>query len=433
MSLRTYWFFASMAALALFSGAVVSAQDNGPQFPGFSAKTTGDIYGQVKVISDVDGDGKRDLVFGATDGMVHIYSAAGKEIQAGLWPKHTGGPILADVSVADLDRDGTDEIIAGSYDGKVYGLNSWGKELWTVDTRGTIQLSAPEVADIDGSGNLNVFVGSRSGKVCRIDNKGTLVWEVGMTGKVSAKVITSDLDGDGKKEVIAKDDGGKVMVLGLNGMPTYGWPKTTAPNMDWPFEVGVTDTNGDGDKEIFTTTPDKKFILWDNKGNVKESFEMSDGAHSAPRVADFDGDGRDEFIITQADGVVNVVTKEGKSLPNFPVKSGHSIYSNPQIIDLDGDGKLDIAYTAWNPEGTGKDAGYIQVLNRNGKPLPGYPKKIGKSIAPLTFADLDGDVYLEMIAAGGINYTDNQLHVIPTSAKVQIRMAVLGMEVTYNK
>lgn len=417
--------------LVCLSTVVCAQQNNGPQFTEVSSKVTGDIYGQVKVFDDVDGDGKRDLVFGATDGMVHIYSSTGKEIQAGLWPKHTGGPILADVAVADLNHDGSSQIIAGSYDGKVYALNSWGKELWTVDTRGTIQLSGPEVADIDGTNNLNIFVGSRSGQVLRIGNTGQTIWEIPMANKVSAKVVTSDLDGDGKKEIITKDDGGKVTVLNLNGVSVHGWPQTTAPSLDWPFEVGITDTNGDGEKEIYTTTPDKKFILWDNNGTIKESFPISDGAHSAPKVADMLGDGREEFIITSADGTINVVTKDGKSIPNFPIKTGHSIYAPPSIIDLDNDGQLDIAFTAWNPEGTGKDAGYVNVINKAGKPLPGYPKKIGKAIAPITFADLDGDGYLEMIVAGGINYTDNQLHIFPTTAKVQIRMAVLGSEVTF--
>jgi len=129
--------------------------------------------------------------------------------------------------------------------------------------------------------------------------------------------------------------------------------------------------------------------------------------------------------------VVNVVDKEGKSLPGWPYKTPHSIYSPPQIIDLDNDGKLDIVYTAWDPEGTGKEAGYVMALNKNGKVVPGFPKKIGKAIAPVTFADLDGDGLLEMIAAGGINYTDAQLHVFPTASKVQIKMAVLGSEVTF--
>ena len=102
-----------------------------------------------------------------------------------------------------------------------------------------------------------------------------------------------------------------------------------------------------------------------------------------------------------------------------------------QVGDIDGDGQLDVVFTAWNPEGVGTQAGYVMALSRDGKPLHGYPKYIGKSIAPLTFADLDGDGYLEMIAAGGINYTDDQLHVFPTGAHVQIRLAILGSEVSF--
>ncbi|MBI3037541.1 VCBS repeat-containing protein, partial [bacterium] len=180
----------------LFSFSTLFAQ--APNFQGFSSKVTGDIYGQVKVINDIDGDGKKDMVFGATDGQIHIWSSRGKEVMAGLWPKHTGGPVMADVAVADLDGDNVEEIIAGSYDGVVYGLNIWGKELWTVDTRGTIQLSGPEVSDVDSSGILNVFVGSHAGKVSRIDNQGRLVWEVPVGTKVSSKVVISDIDGDGR-------------------------------------------------------------------------------------------------------------------------------------------------------------------------------------------------------------------------------------------
>lgn len=423
--------FAAWATFALQGGAVFAQGSDGPTFPGFKAKISGDIYGQPKVIDDIDGDGKKEIIFGATDGMVHIYSATGKEIQSGLWPKHTGGPILSEVTVADLDNDGTKEVIVGSYDGKVYALNSWGKEIWTVNTRGTIQLSSPEVADIDGDNKLSVLVGSRSGRVFRIDEKGSVIWEIPMTTRVSARVVAADINGDGRKEIICKDDNGKVTVLKPSGVPSDGWPQSTVRNQEWPFEASAADLNGDGIKEVFTTTPEKQLIIWTAQGTLLKKIALSDGAHCAPRVADLKGDGRVVFVIAQADGAINVIDQEGQSLPGFPFETKHSIYSAPQIIDIDGDGKLDIVFTAWNPEGTGKQAGYIMALGRDGRPLPGFPKHIGKAIAPLTFADLDGDGFLEMIAAGGINYTDDQLQVFPTRAHVQIKMAVLGTEVSF--
>lgn len=398
----------------------------------FAAQVHGDIYGQVKVIDDFDGDGKKDLIFGATDGKVHIFSSTGQEIfRPPYWPKQTGGPILAEVQLADLDNDGKTEIIVASQDGKVYCLNALGREEWVINTRGKILVSAPEIADMDGDGVKHVFVGSKAGTVSRIDEKGRLVWEVRMNSSISAAIVARDLNGSGMKEIICKDDGGKVTVLNPNGVPLNGWPKDTAANLTWPFNVDANDIDGDGIKEIFTTTPDKKFIMWDMTGKVVSEFPLSDGAHTAPRLADLDGDGKDEFIIAQADGTITVCDRNGVAKAGWPFKTGHAIYHAPRVIDIDGDGKLDLVFTAWDPQGVGVKAGYVMALSRTGTPLTGYPKYIGKTVAPLTFADLDGDGYLEMIAAGGINYTGKQLHVFPTRARNHIKIAVLGQEVYF--
>ncbi|PKL40997.1 MAG: hypothetical protein CVV41_18750 [Candidatus Riflebacteria bacterium HGW-Riflebacteria-1] len=398
----------------------------------FSAQVHGDIYGQPKVIDDFDGDGLKDIIFGATDGKVHIFSTTGREIfRPPYWPKQTGGPILADVQLADLTKDGTTEIIVASQDGKIYCLNALGREKWVLNTRGKILISAPEIADVDGSGMLNLFIGSKSGMVSRIDENGHLIWEVRMNTSVSAAVVARDLDGSGIKEIIAKDDGGKVTVLGATGVPKQGWPQETAANMTWPFNVDAGDINGDGIKEIFTTTPDKKFVMWNTEGQRIAEFPLSDGAHTAPRLADLDGDGRDEFIIAQADGTITVCDRNGQAKAGWPFKTGHAIYHAPRIIDIDGDGRPDLVFTAWNPEGVGIKAGYVMALSRNGTPLPGYPKYIGKTVAPLTFADLNNNGYLEMIAAGGINYTGKQLHVFKTRARNHIKIAVLGQEVFF--
>ncbi|NLF97398.1 MAG: hypothetical protein GX569_11710 [Candidatus Riflebacteria bacterium] len=397
-----------------------------------SAQVHGDIYGQPKVIDDFDGDGIKDIIFGATDGKVHIFSTTGREVfRPPYWPKQTGGPILADVQLTDLTNDGSTEIIVASQDGKVYCLNALGREKWVVNTRGKILISAPEIADVDGSGIHHLFIGSKSGMVSRIDDSGRLIWEVRMNTSVSAAVVARDLDGSGIKEFIAKDDGGKVMVFGTNGVPKPGWPQETAANLTWPFNVDAGDINGDGIKEIYTTTPDKKFVMWNTEGNKLNEFPLSDGAHTAPRLADLDGDGRDEFIIAQADGTITVCDRNGRAMSGWPFKTGHAIYHAPRIIDIDGDGRPDLVFTAWNPEGVGVKAGYIMALSRNGTPLAGYPKYIGKTVAPLTFADLNNNGYLEMIAAGGINYTGKQLHVFKTRARNHIKIAVLGQEVFF--
>lgn len=423
---RKLLFFAALIVAFTSSASVSDAQS---RFTPFSAKIPGDVYAQPKVIDDVDGDGKRDLVFGAVDGKVHLFSSSGKEIvRPPFWPKQTGAPIMSEVAVADLTGDNRPEILVSSLNGKVYCIDANGRELWKVDTRGTIRLSSPEIADIDGTGNMRVFVGSRSGTVTHIDAAGRVVWEHRMNSSVSTRVVAVDINGNGVKEIVAKDDSGRISVININGVTYPGWPQDTVPNLTWPFEVGAADLDGDGMREVFTTTPERELIIWRHNGEVQGRFALSDAAHSAPRVVDLNSNGKNEFVIGQADGTVLVCDVEGKPLPGWPYRTGHSIYHTPRVLDIDGDRKLDVVFTAWNPEGVGAQAGYIMALNQNGQPLSGYPKYIGKTLAPLTFADLNGDGYLEMIAMGGINYTADQLHVFLTEAKVHIKMATLGTE-----
>ncbi len=412
-------------------GWVLLAQN--PPTRDVQSQVTGDIYGQVSVIGDVDGDGVKDVIFGSTDGRVHIFSSStGKEIiRPPFWPKQTGGPILSDIKVTSLDGNEMN-ILVTSQDGKVYCLNSLGQEKWVVDTRGRIMASGPEVADIDGDGKYNVLVGNDEGKVLRIDSKGEIIWEISSTGPVSGKVIARDIDGSGKKEIIFKDNEGKVTMVKDCGNVVSGWPKRVSGNREWAFEVDAVDIDGDGIKEVFTTTPGGRLIIWNPDGSVKDTISIGTGSHGAPIVADLNNDGTDEFVIAHYDGKISIYDLDGKIKSGFPFSLGdHSIYSSPVIIDIDGDGNPDIVYTASNPLGKGANAGYVMAINSNGKPLKGYPKYVGRVVGKPTFADLNGNGKLELIVVGGIGYTGKQLNVFETEAKVRIKMAVVHQEINF--
>ena len=415
-----------IAAGLIFFGSIMPSS---AEVDEFAAKVNGDIYGQVKVINDVDGDGQKDMIFGATDGKVHIFSSTGKEIfRPPYWPSQVNGPITAGIEVTDIDGKGSMNVFVATMEGTVYCLNSKGKELWRYDTGGKILTSPPLVTD------HGVLVNSDSGEVVSLGSDGEPLAVFKMDHPVQASPVNIDVDADGYKEVIVKDNSGKVVVFDSTGGKKNEWMSGSyMSNVVWPFSIDASDLDGDGIPEIFTTDPsgsNGSFKMWNNAGELLTKFDLTEASHGAPRIADIDGDGIDDIVIAQCDGKVIVCDKKGKVKKGFPFECGYSIYSAPNIIDLDGDGIPEIVFSGNNGSYTGEQAGCVIALNAEGKMLEGFPKYIGKTIAPLTFADLDGNGTLEIIAAGGIGFTGPQLRVFKTKTKLKFKIVTIRQQTT---
>ncbi len=418
-----------------FSFLLCNATQSKADIDEFSVKVNGDIYGQVRVIEDVDGDGKKDLIFGATDGKIHIYSSSGKEIfRPPYWPKQVNSPVTAGIEVADLDGNGNTNILVSTMGGTLYCLNSKGTELWKYDTGGKILIAPPVVTNLSGEDKQSIIVNSGSGRVTLLSSSGEQQMVFEMDNPVQATPLAVDTDGSHDKKIIIKDSTGKIVIFKTNGTRVSEWMSSSYPtntNNQWPFNVEAADINGDGIPEIFTTNPSSsggEFSMWDSDGKALSKFGISEGAHGAPKIADIDGDGVDDFIIAQTDGKVLVCDKNGKCKKGWPFENNYTIYSAPTIIDIDGDGSPEIVYTCNNGSYKDDKAGCIIALKKDGTMMEDYPKFIGKTIAPLTFADLDGDGILEIIAAGGIGYTGPQLHVFKTKAKRKFKIVTLRQQ-----
>ena len=76
----------------------------------------------------------------------------------------------------------------------------------------------------------------------------------------------------------------------------------------------------------------------------------------------------------------------------FPVTLTAEPVSDPAVVDLDGDGDLEIVF--------GDDAGYIRAYRSDGTPLPGWPVNVGTPLSPspIAIGDLKGDGTLSVVA-----------------------------------
>jgi uncharacterized repeat protein (TIGR01451 family) len=142
------------------------------------------------VVADLDGDGRKEILYPSYDGRVHAYWL--DKTEHGSWPFEVYNPaegfmrFASEPIVADLNDDGKAEVIFaswtqhGSYQpGKLYIVSWDGNLIQSIDLpweptdtnwRGGGSLAAPTIANIDGDPDLEIVVGTV--------NKGLVAYDI---------------------------------------------------------------------------------------------------------------------------------------------------------------------------------------------------------------------------------------------------------------
>ncbi len=144
--------------------------------------------------------------------------------------------------------------------------------------------------------------------------------EISIASNVYQVPVVSDLDGDGKNEILFNSYNGKVHCFGLDKKEPYAWPysltKRTSPMFEYASPVVCVDLDFDGRKEVvFTSFYDSyqgygivrgNLYILNYEGKIlhkvslpdsKEPGHYANGSMVQPKVCDIDGDGAYEIII----------------------------------------------------------------------------------------------------------------------------------------
>lgn len=271
-------------------------------------------------------------------------------------------------TLADYDGDGDLDFTASSRVGEVYWFEQKSPDSWTRHKLGDVvkgQLGATSL-DVDGDSHVDLIIGGywyrnpgnpREAEFERFEYDSTIKREI-------HDIVTADVDGDGREDVVALGDGDGCFWYSIPKDPTQEWKRTTITldvlhSNDFIhsgfFPNGVGDLDGDGDADVYVT--DRWF---ENSGDgsawTKHRLDFGSrgpyGMSARGWIVDLDGDGDADIVATHGDqqnSAVAWLENDGESPPRFTVHympnmapgtrgSFHSL----AVADFDLDGDLDV-------------------------------------------------------------------------------------------
>ncbi len=380
--------------------------------PGFPV-ITGDKIWSSPAMADVDGDSKKEAVFGTNKGNLHAIGIDGKDVAG--FPVVLNDIIRSSPAIGDLNGDGSLEIVVGCDDGMLYAIGGNGSILsgFPKETAGPIT-SSPSIGDIDGDKEPEIVVGSRDGGIYAWNNDGSNVcgFPIITEGEVWSSPALGDMLGDGGLDIVVGSryvckgieqcmmqyvlggDSGKIYSLNSEGESLSGFPKylSRTDNIGYASPL-LYDFNQDGQMEVVMVgTHDLYVKASDKNRDDYPGFPRKvDGGLLDSQIAmgDIDNDGWPEIVAGSEDGRLYVWRSDGRYMEGFPIQTGGYI----QIVtlgDIDGDGLQEIL--------GGSSDNRVHAWRLNGTEVEGFPKATSDDIetAP-TLTDIEGDGSLELV------------------------------------
>ncbi len=326
---------------------------------------SGSILLSSPVVEDMDGDGKKEIVFGTKDGKIHsidingnlkwTYSSQEKhsDVELMFLDTETSNSINASPNINDINNDGKKEIVFGTEAGILYAINFKGNLIWKYKTGGAIRGSAliqlfsnKQTGIFVGSMDKNMYFlnangklywkfeakeaiescpalimgkkpmvvfGANDGIIYSVDLTGKLLWEFKTKGKITAQAVFEQLTKNSDKVILVGSNDGTLYCISEQGELIWSYDTEGAICS----RVTISDINKDGKKEIVFGSCDNNVYALDNNGKKLWSYETDFWVVAPPIVSDLDGDGKLEIVVGSYDHNIYVLDSEGSYMLDY--------------------------------------------------------------------------------------------------------------------
>jgi len=314
-----------------------------PQLIGYTSSTP--------AVGDINNDGKKEIIVGTGmptsswyggEGKIYVFNSSGGI----LWSQALGdnyrvagsSPVLG-----DIDGDGKEEIVHGATRGyhisRVYAWNDDGTLVsgFPVDLQNDITksdtLSKVVLADADNDGKKEIFVVSYQKKIYGIKGDGSFLWQpkIYSYDLSYSNLLLADVDNNGKEELVFASHWRKdIYALNLDGTNVAGWPKLSPVDV---YSLNIEDINYDNIKDILIAYSGKTYVLEQNM-NIIDGWPKGGGGFSPAQISDIDNDNNIEIAVPSAGiGLYDFLVYEQKRQPSGGTENNFIETTECKIIE----------------------------------------------------------------------------------------------------
>jgi len=359
------------------------------------------LHGDLRM-ADVNGDGRRDLVFptGGEDRSL-LFCLQGTDGSCSLL-RTSGFNFMQDVDVADLDGDALPEYVTveQGYNGPSYAEVHRVRDGQWPDTTLTLLRLVDTVTgvvalDLDRDGRKELVLGSHNLRVIRPEGPSFRDPHFDVGGAVR-ELAGGDFTGDGRKDIAARNEHGQLFLLTGREDGTLTPPRELSVSEEARGWTGMRagDLDGDEREELLLFGKDAAVTLLSaSDEGFTESRPFAQPAFSA-EVADLNRDGRLDVVLGHAGGAVSYLARADGAFSPWAV-SPHTLESF-LLRDVSGDGVPDMLYFS-NVLLRGLGDGRFEQV-------PGVLEGLvydhgGDHMQPMGAGDFDGDGRVDVVMA----------------------------------